>query len=189
MLKASSGRYIALSADQQSAAMKEVTRRWHTFFEEVKSVLPKQHVQDVDYQCNTYALREMVERIHMRKDYFFRYHSQMVMSEFKEIGLAMFWLSKLKPFSISGDRIDKRIAFQINDDFAVYYMLTALHNLANEKGWECDTRKISNDLYHEIFYTLCFRDLSKESLGLIVELTANIVIPDLANKLKELKSK
>ena len=44
MLKASSGRYIALSADQQSEAMKSITRCWQPFFEEVKKFLESKRV-------------------------------------------------------------------------------------------------------------------------------------------------
>ena len=63
----------------------------------------------------------------------------------------------------------------------MYYMLVALKNLADELKLTYDSEKLSGSLYDEILYSMSFRDISKEALGIMVELVANIVIPDLQN--------
>ena len=46
-----------------------------------------------------------------------------------------------------------------------------------KRGYENEFQNVA--MYDEILYSLCFRDLSKEAMGLIVELVANVVILDL----------
>lgn len=176
--------YIPINSDELANQMTDIENCWKNFLGEIlqyyKNDKNDENIE-INYTMNTLALREVVERVYQRKDYFKRYHSGMLMSEYKEIGLSMFWISKFKPFNITGHGYDDKIAFNINEDFAMYYMLVALKNLADELKLTYDSEKLSGSLYDEILYSMSFRDISKEALGIMVELVANIVIPDLQN--------
>lgn len=173
--------YVPINSEQLEKEMVAIVECWKTFLEKITAYYHDNNNKrfSVSYTVNTLALREIVERVYQRKDYFCRYHSGMLMSEFKEIGLNMFWISKFKPFCISGDGYEEELAFNINDDFALFFMLTALENLAKKMKLEYSSERLSGKLYNEILYSLCFRDLSKEALGIIVELVAHLVITEL----------
>lgn len=125
--------YTPINSEQLEKEMVAIEVCWKTFLKKITNYYHDNN-QDfkVNYTVNTLALREIVERVYQRKDYFFRYHSGMCMSEYKEIGLNMFWISKFKPFCIFGEGYEEELAFNINDDFALFYMLTALKNLAKK---------------------------------------------------------
>lgn len=172
--------YVPINSDELTKRMVSIEDCWKKFINKLmKYYEDNGNTSKIEYSINTVAIREIVERVYQRKDYFDRYHSGMEMSEYKEIGLYMFWLSKFKPFCMTGLGYDDKVAFNINEDFIMFYMLSALKNLAEEMNLEYNSDKISGKLYDEILYSLCFRDLSKEAMGLIVELVANVVILDL----------
>lgn len=184
-----------INSDELGNGMKEIQECWERFISNITQLYNKKAGKNiqVNYTVNAVALKECVKRVHQRRDYFRRYHNGMEMSEYKEIGLNMFWLMKLHPFDITGDDYEDIVAFNINEDFAMFYMLSALKKLAEELRKQhnkyiqngriqliYDTERLSEDLYDEILYSLCFRDVSKEALGIIVELVANIVVPDIS---------
>ena len=186
--------YEPPNSDELNAAYTEIMNCWEDFIVRAKDVYAadKKLLVKWKYDVDDYALKEMIVRVHQRKDYFYRYHAHMLMSEYKEIGLNMFWLTKFHPFRLLGHNYEDGDAFGINEEFAMFFMLSALKNLSIglqnkykediEQGkytLEFDSRLLTGDLYDEIRYTLSFRDVSKEVLGVLVELIANIVIPDL----------
>lgn len=176
--------YIPISSDDLEKRMEDILNCWKIYFENISKKYQEieQLKAPIEYSVNSVALRELVERVYQRRDYFARYHSGLVMSEFKEIGLNMFWISKFKPFHVTNlENIDK-FAFEVNDDFAMFHMFTALKELADSLGLAYDSAKIPRTLYYEMSYCLAFRDVSKEALGMIVELIARIVIPDLPSE-------
>lgn len=194
MGKVGENNYIPLNSDELKKNILAIENCWKEFISKVTQEYNKdiEHPIDVEYEVNALSLRELVERVHQRKDYFIRYHNGMKMSEFKEIGLNMFWLAKFKPFNITGNKYEDSVSISINEDFAMFYMLSALKNLSEElrkiyaKEIEegklvllYDSDKLSGNLYDEILYSLCFRDIPKEAMGVLVELVANIVIPDI----------
>lgn len=181
--------YIPINSEDLEKQMVAIEECWKTYFAKISEECKKdEDIGEIKYSVNSVALREIVERVYQRKDYFVRYHSCLVMSEFKEIGLNMFWISKFKPFHISGKLNIDRLAFDINDDFALFHMFTALKALADRLGCNYDAKKLPFSLYYEMSYCLTFRDLSKESLGLLVELVARIMIPDLPTEDSVLKA-
>lgn len=186
--------YRPLGSDALQKGTNDILNCWEDFISRAKTEYNKSSIKFVKwgYAVDNLALKEIVERVHQRKDYFFRYHFNMQMSEFKEIGLNMFWLTKFHPFRILDENIEAQDAFGINEEFAMFYMLSSLKNFALElqevnradieKG-EYDLQYnpdlLTGNLYDEILYSLSFRDISKEAFGIIVELVAHIVIPDL----------
>ncbi len=167
--------YVPISSDILEERMKNILDCWEVYFQKIL----KQCGEDVEYTVNSVALRELVERVYQRKDYFLRYHSDLKMSEYKEIGLNVFWISKFKPFQIKADHNIDKLAFETNDDFAMFHMFTALEKLAKTLKLDFNTERIPRSLYCELAYCLNFRDMSKEALGMIVELIARIAIPNL----------
>lgn len=172
--------FIPMTSDEIKQQMKEILSSWESFFSGVL-----QQTQGMDkfigshYTVNSKALQELVNRVHQRKDYFTRYHSELKMSEFKEIGLNMFWLSKLKPFSVVGSENIDAQTFDINEDFALYHMCCALQAMAQKLNISFDKERLPSSLYFEMSYCMSFRDMSKEAMGMLVELVARVVMPDI----------
>lgn len=177
----SENNYTPITSEELQKRMLAIRECWLQFFTKMVDLYKQETGEDsvkVDYVMNTEALHEMVERVYQRDDYFKRYHSGMYMSEYKEIGLNMFWLAKFRPFNIDGKGFEDKFAFDINQEFIMHYMFTALEQLAKIQKRKYDSTKITRSLYDELAYSVSFRDISKEAMGIIVELVANIVIFD-----------
>lgn len=175
----SADKYIHITSQESEERMMAIRDCWCQFFSKLVELYKKETGSDaveVKYEVNTEALHEIVDRVYQREDYFKRYHSGMKMSEYKEIGLNMFWLIKFRPFNIDGKGFEEKFCFDINEEFALYYMFIALEKLAKIQKRKYDSERISRSLYDELLYSLSFRDISKEAMGIIVELVANIVI-------------
>lgn len=172
-------KYTPITSQELEKRMLTIRDCWMQFFSKMVE-LYKQETGDasveVKYEMNTEALHEMVERVYQRDDYFKRYHSGMKMSEYKEIGLNMFWLAKFRPFNVDGKGFKEKFAFDINQEFIMHYMFISLEQLAKIQKRKYDSTKIARPLYDELAYSISFRDISKEAMGIIVELVANIVI-------------
>lgn len=174
--------YTSMPSDELAAQMKKITDSWELYFAGMLEKMEAEKVPGLDnihVTKNSKALRELVVRVDQRKDYFTRYHSGLHMSEFKEIGLNMFWLTKLKPFSVEAleENIDK-FTYDVNEDFALHHMFSALENMAADLRTPFDMERLPQSLYYEMSYCMSFRDMSKEALGMLVELVARIVMPD-----------
>lgn len=175
----SEDKYIHITSQELEERMMAIRDCWSQFFTKMVELYKKEtgiDTLEVKYEVNTEALHEIVDRVYQREDYFKRYHSGMKMSEYKEIGLNMFWLAKFHPFNIDGKGFDERFCFDINEEFILYYMFIALEELAKIQKKNYDSERISRSLYDELLYSLSFRDISKEAMGIIVELVANIVM-------------
>ena len=75
-------------------------------------------VNDIEnyYVVNLFLIREIFERVHQREDYFERYHKKLKMSNFKEIGLIAYWITKLKPFHLKDIDVDGFLDARINEE-------------------------------------------------------------------------
>ena len=172
--------FSPMTSDELEQQMTHIMDSWETYYAGIlKQVQGRDGFKESRYIVNSKALQELVVRVNQRKDYFVRYHSGLQMSEFKEIGLNMFWLSKLKPFSIVGSENIDVYTFDINEDFALYHMCCALQAMATELGIGFDKERLPQSLYYEMSYCMSFRDMSKEAMGMLVELVARVVMPDI----------
>lgn len=175
--------YFSLNSDEMQEKIDLITNLW---FEFLKNVIPayvkeckalgqNYHNFDEDNfenmsNINILALRETFERVHQREDYFRRYHKNLKMSNFKEVGLIAFWLVKLKPFHIKEGFFDEFFDFKINEEFALYFIFNSIARYASEQNKKYNLKRINKDLYNELLYTMQYRDLSKEAYGCLVEL-------------------
>ena len=172
--------FSPMTSDELEQQMTHIMDSWETYYAGIlKQVQGRDGFKESRYIVNSKALQELVVRVNQRKDYFVRYHSGLQMSEFKEIGLNMFWLSKLKPFSIVGSENIDVYTFDINEDFALYHMCCALQAMATELGIGFDKERLPQSLYYEMSYCMSFRDMSKEAMWKLFELLARVVMHDI----------
>lgn len=177
----SENKYVHITSQELEERMLAIRDCWGNFFSKMVELYKEETAEesvDYRYEVNTEALHEIVDRVYQRDDYFKRYHSGMKMSEYKEIGLNMFWLIKFRPFNVDGKGFNEKFCFDINQEFALHYMFSALEKLAKFQKKKYDSSRISRSLYDELLYSLSFRDISKEAMGIIVELVAKIIIYD-----------
>lgn len=81
--------YVPLGSDELFGELHAILKCWEDFIDRAKGLYISDGKKKVKwkYDVDDYALKEMLVRVHQRKDYFYRYHSHMCMSEYKEIGL------------------------------------------------------------------------------------------------------
>ena len=175
--------YIGLNSDQMQENIDLLLTLWDSFLQKtVPAYISEckrmdqscEKLENCDikriYYVNLLALRELFERTHQREDYFIRYHHNLQMSNFKEIGLIAFWLIKLKPFRLKEEYFDELFDLKINEEFALYFIFNAVARYAKEQGYTYNLKKINSELYNELLYTMQYRDISKEAFGCLVEL-------------------
>lgn len=177
--------YAGLTSDKVQEKIELLLKLWDEFLEKTITTyieecqklgqscdsLKGTEGKDV-YYFNAIALEEIFERTHQREDYFIRYHNKLQMSNFKEIGLIAFWISKLKPFRLKAEYFDDNLDFSINEEFALFYVFNAVAQYAKKQGKQYSLARINHELYNELLYSMHYRDISKEAYGSIVELIA-----------------
>lgn len=172
--------YVALNSEQIEEKIKLLLNVWNRFLtntinscEDKNLKFPKE-LGNLDltkiYYVNMLALREVFERTHQREDYFARYHQNLKMSNYKEIGLIAFWIAKLKPFRLKEEYFEDYFDLRINEEFSLYFVFNSVAKYAKEKGEKYSLDYINPELYNEMLYTIQYRDLSKEAYGCLVEL-------------------
>lgn len=114
-------------------------------------------------KTNINTLRDIIVRVHKRKHYFKVFHNEMITSEYKETALYCYWFLKLRPLWIypankSSDRI--------NEKFALHLYISLLKKY-NEGFSESDG--INRLHIRELLYSFRFRDITKESMILMLE--------------------
>lgn len=114
-------------------------------------------------QTNINSIRDIIVRVHKRKHYFKVFHNCMETSEYKETALYCYWILKLRPLWI-----DKNIesSERINEKFALHLYISLLKKY-NEDFSETDG--INKLHIRELLYSFRFRDITKESMILMLE--------------------
>ena len=107
------------------------------------------------------VLIEIIERIEKRRFYFHVFHDGCKMGELNEGALLCFWIVKLHPFyhpRINSNTLNTKIAICLFTN-AIYY-----YTKKSKKE-----RKISEQFINDLYYSLIYRDISKESLMVLAE--------------------
>jgi hypothetical protein len=131
-------------------------------------------------QVDDFAVAEIVERVRMRKLYFYIYHTIAdvdSVDEIKIMSLYAFWTLKFHPFFWKEGYISKRqkAGYEINAKVALNLFLSGIKLYADAKTKAAKARG-QNTIYtisftredtaaiNDLYYSFCYRDWSKESL-------------------------
>lgn len=114
-------------------------------------------------KTNIKTLRDIIVRVHKRKHYFKIFHNEMITSEYKETALYCYWFLKLRPLWIDSDHGSSE---RINEKFALHLYISLLKKY-NEDFSEKDG--IHKSHIRELLYSFRFRDVTKESMILMLE--------------------
>lgn len=124
---------------------------------------------------NESSMLSVIVKVDQRRKYF-QYFHKLDMSEVKEVALNAFWIMKLKPLSFtkSGSSKSQESAYQsLNEKLAFYYIIKALRAVAKSVNKKRQVGEMLDSLpkayIDEVIYAFTYRDISKESLILLVE--------------------
>lgn len=114
-------------------------------------------------RTNMNALKDIIVRVHKRKHYFKVFHNEMNISEYKETALYCYWVLKLRPFWIDpGYKSSERI----NEKFALHLYVSLLKKYNEDFSQEDGINRMH---IRELLYSFRFRDITKESMILMLE--------------------
>jgi hypothetical protein len=157
-------------------AMVSIAKIWEQFIEGIKDPELPSSEQKQLFSVNSHKLKEIVIRVNKKAAYFQFFHKDMKISEYKEAAFYAFWIIKWKPFSLSKEfKPYEQFAAKVNEEFALYYILTTLKNIAQHESKSTDLDELGESMYRELVYSFQYRDISKDAMILIVELIAKIV--------------
>lgn len=116
-----------------------------------------------DVCTNIQAIRDIIVRVHKRKHYFKVFHNQMITSEYKETALYCYWILKLRPFWINPANAS---AERINEKFVLHLYVSLLKKYNEDFSEEDGIDKMH---IRELLYSFRYRDITKESMILMLE--------------------
>ncbi len=114
-------------------------------------------------KTNINTVRDMIIRVHKRKHYFKIFHNEMITSEYKETALYCYWILKLRPLWV--DPCNKN-ADRINEKFALHLYVSLLKKYNGDFSEKDGINKLH---IRELLYSFRFRDITKESMILMLE--------------------
>jgi hypothetical protein len=117
---------------------------------------------DLEYRISGLDMIDMIVRIDKRKAYYRFFHG-MDINELKVAGLYVYWILKLRPFSITDCRYaGKQECCDVNEVFALYIIITVLLGLERIiQGGE--------PYFKELRYSFRFRHFSIDAMVVLVE--------------------
>jgi len=107
---------------------------------------------------------EIFDRIEKRRIYFHVFYNGCEMGELNEGALLSFWIAKLQPFKhpkLDSTKLNAKIAVCIFVN-SIYCHNDKINNTNNE-------RKIPEHSINDLYYSLLYRDISKEALMVLAE--------------------
>ncbi len=114
-------------------------------------------------RTNMNALKDIIVRVHKRKHYFKVFHNEMNISEYKETALYCYWVLKLRPFWIDPAY---KSSERINEKFALHLYVSLLKKYNEDFSQEDGINRMH---IRELLYSFRFRDITKESMILMLE--------------------
>ncbi len=106
-------------------------------------------------------LIEIIERVEKRRIYFHIFYDGCKMGELNEEALLCFWIVKLHPFY--NEKINSNT---LNAKIAICLFLNAIYYHLEKTKLE---KKIPEHFINDLYYSLVYRDISKESLMVLAE--------------------
>lgn len=160
----SSSQYVMLNAVERQKQVTKLLKVWSDFI-----ALNEPTLLEKDVFINKRSLVEVVERVSKRKYYFEVFHSLSHISEFKETALFVFWIVKLKPFTITNEK--SKLCASPNELFAFHMVISAFEKVRNETS-PANFSYPTTAMMRDFVYGLKYQDLTKESLILYIEALA-----------------
>lgn len=163
--------YKFLSYEEKAELMTKIRNLFDNF-------LSSSTLCSEDVDCNDVILCDIATRIDQRTDYYQYFHSKIDgqeidvrhMSQVKSIALLCYWITKYKPFWIIDKDLSQeyysRYHADVNDMFAAYIFVSFVYKYYPNE----DTKEYyhSNDYKRELVYSFSERDISKESMVLML---------------------
>lgn len=113
--------------------------------------------------ANMESLKDIIVRVHKRKHYFKVFHNEMNTSEYKETALYCYWILKLRPLWIHPENERSE---RINENFALHLYISLLKKYNGDFSVKDGINRMH---IRELLYSFRFRDLTKESMILMLE--------------------
>ena len=118
-------------------------------------------INTIEITISDAVLIEVIERVEKRRVYFHIFHNGCEMGELNEGALFCFWIVKLHPFY--HPKIDSNI---LNAKIAICLFVNAIYYHSVKIKQE---RKIPEHFISDLYYSLVYRDISKESLMILAD--------------------
>lgn len=156
--------YTLLEPDERQIQIDKLINSWNDFLSINDSTL-----SDSDVFINQRMLAEIVERVSKRKYYYEIFHQLLHISELKETALYVFWIVKLKPFTIINE--NSPLCASVNELFSLHLIISIFEKVSADS-------KVSNYTYpnkallSDFVYGLKYQDFTKESLIVYIEVLA-----------------
>lgn len=157
--------YKMLTPEERQLQIDKLLQVWNDFIAVNEPALTEK-----DVFINTRTLAEVVERVSKRKYYFEVFHNLSHVSEFKETALYVFWITKLKPFTVIKEA--SKLCASVNELYAFHMVISVFEKVR-------DATKPQNFTYpteamlSDFVYGLKYQDLTKESLVMYIEALAS----------------
>ena len=126
--------------------------------ENLSSVL---HINTTEITYSERMLIEIFERIEKRRIYFHVFYNGCDMGELNEGALLCFWVAKLQPFYHP-----KFDTTKLNAKIAVCLFTNVIYFYSDKIKQE---RRVPAKFINDLYYSLLYRDISKESLMILAE--------------------
>jgi len=121
--------------------------------------------QETERYISFYALIDIIIRVDKRKAYYHCFHG-MEINECKEAALYAYWITKLRPFSITDKKYRNNFdACIINESFAVYLIGLVLERTDRIKK----TKNMKTSYCKFLEYSFRFRNFSIDSFVVLIE--------------------
>ncbi|MDR2732001.1 MAG: hypothetical protein LBB36_02150 [Fibromonadaceae bacterium] len=126
---------------------------------ENESTIPRERIFVSD-DC----ILKIIDLVERRRVYFHVFH-KIDMSEWNEIALYCFWITKLHPFfEVPPPNTVGRPAYLVNAIIAVRMLQNVVNKIRKREGKERVKLSLNN-----LIHAFCFRDISKESFMALFE--------------------
>jgi len=119
------------------------------------------HINVAEIIGSEATLIEIFDRIEKRRIYFHIFYKGCDMGELNEGALLCFWIAKLQPFFHP-----KIETIKLNTKIAVCIFLNAIYYYSDNIKQE---KRIPDHFVNDLYYSLMYRDISKEALMVLAE--------------------
>jgi hypothetical protein len=123
---------------------------------------------DIQYTVCGLDIIEAIIRVDKRLAYFRIFHN-MEINDCKKAALFAYWIIKFRPVKITDERYKNRMGYndQVNELFAIHYLLTALCGCGKVKLWDGHEGveiTMQNAYIEELRYSFRFRNFTIDSM-------------------------